>query len=66
MTVKTTIKFTADLGGALDATIEAARIAIMHASEIRTEQKELEDALAKIKLIRQQLSTGKISVNRLD
>ena len=65
MTVKTTIKFTADLGGALDATIEAARIAIMHASDIRTEQKRLEDALIEIKAVRQQLSKGKLSESHL-
>lgn len=63
MTVKTTIKFTSDLAGAVDAGIEAVQVAFMRAAGKEEIQELLADALAKLKSVREQ-NRARVKVDR--
>ena len=52
MTIETTIKFTPDLNGALEAGIEAIQTAIMRAHDRSDVQQQLEPLLAKLRAVK--------------
>ena len=64
MTVKTTIKFTADLGGAVDAGIEAIQTAVMRAHDRADVQERLERVLAELRAVRATFKGSTVKTHR--
>lgn len=64
MTVKTTIKFSSDVGGALDASIEAVQIAAMRLHREATLQERLEKVIDDLRAVKRDVPGPRINQKR--